>query len=221
MVKTYQNKWVVSTKRVTIEGEESLEGVLRDGAGRGRIVICHPHPLYGGAMWNNVVEAVEDAFSECGYATLKFNFRGVGGSTGRYGEGEGEIRDVEAAAAFLRREAQGSGPLILAGYSFGAWVCARAAARVDDAAGLFLVAYPFTVYDTKELLAFRGKVWFVGGAYDDISPLDSLMAVYKEIQTEKAIKVVPSSHFFEGCEAEIADFIRESFGAGKGGGCGA
>ncbi len=120
-------------------------------------MICHPHPLYGGAMWNNVVEAVEGAFSGCGYATLKFNFRGVGGSTGSYDEGEGEIRDVEAAAAFLRRETQGGGPLILAGYSFGAWVCARAAARVDDAAGLFLVAYPFSVYDTGELSYLPGK----------------------------------------------------------------
>ena len=211
----------MSTKRVTIKGEKSLEGVLGDGAGMGRVVICHPHPLYGGAMWNNVVEAVEGAFSGCGYATLKFNFRGVGGSTGSYDEGEGEIRDVEAAAAFLRRETQGGGPLILAGYSFGAWVCARAAARVDDAAGLFLVAYPFSVYDTGELRTFRGKTWFVGGAHDDISPLDSLMAVYKEIKTEKAIKVVPSSHFFEGCEAEIADFIRETFGERKGGGRGA
>ncbi len=211
----------MSTKRVTIEGEEKLEGVLREGAGNGRAVICHPHPLYGGSMSNNVVEAVEEGFSECGYATLKFNFRGVGGSTGRYGEGEGETKDVAAAASFLRNAAQGDGPLILAGYSFGAWVCARAAATVGAAAGLFLVAYPFSVYDTKDLVAFRGKVWFVGGAHDDISPLDALMDVYRQARTEKAIKVVPSSHFFEGCEGQIKDFILENFRKDKGGGNGA
>ncbi len=103
MVKTYQNKWVVSTKRVVIEGEERLEGVLREGTGKGGGVICHPHPLYGGSMWNNVVDAVEMGFFRAGFTTLKFNFRGVGGSTGRYDEGAGETRDVGGRLPFSQR----------------------------------------------------------------------------------------------------------------------
>jgi alpha/beta superfamily hydrolase len=206
----------MSTKRVAIAGEESLEGVLREGAGAGVVVICHPHPLYGGSMWNNVVEAVEDAFFLAGYTTLKFNFRGVGASTGAYDGGEGEIRDVAAASAFARESIGGDGTLILAGYSFGAWVCTRAASSVGNVAGLFLVAYPFSIYDTRELLAFRGRTWLVGGSLDDISPLDSLLSVYRDLQTEKSLKIVPSSHFFEGKEPDIGDFIRERFGKKEG-----
>ena len=127
LVKTYQNKWIVSTKRVIIAGEERLEGMLREGAGKGGVVICHPHPLYGGSMWNNVVDALETGFFEAGFSTLRFNFRGVGASSGRYDEGEGETRDVEAACRHLEEHTGGGGRFVLAGYSFGAWVAARAA----------------------------------------------------------------------------------------------
>jgi alpha/beta superfamily hydrolase len=201
----------VSTKRVVIEAEESLEGVLVEGAGKGGVVICHPHPLYGGSMWNNVVDAMEDGFLRSGFTTLKFNFRGVGASTGRYDEGEGEIRDVVAASRFTR-EGVGKGErFVLAGYSFGAWVCARAASEVGGGLELFLVAYPFSFYGTEELRAFPGKVCLVGGSLDDVAPLDSLLSVYRDLKTEKSLKVVPSSHFFAGHEGEITDFIRENF----------
>ena len=250
MLKTYQNKWVVSTKRVSIEGEERLEGMLREGAGKGAAVICHPHPLYGGSMWNNVVDALESGFFQAGFTTLKFNFRGVGGSTGRYDGGAGEMRDAAAACLFLKEHTGRSEGLVLAGYSFGAWVCARAgiywapasgypapprrakprpASRVlrptrsarfarftnrdiGRDIGLCLVAYPFSVYRSDELRAFRGKICFIGGSLDEISPLDALLALYRELSADKSLKVVPSAHTFDGEEPEIAAFIREVFG---------
>ena len=101
LVKSYQNKWVMSTRTVIIEGPERLEGVLHEGAGSGGAVICHPHPLYGGSMRNDVVEAMQEGFSKAGFTTLRFNFRGVGSSTGRYDEGVGEIEDLVAACRFL------------------------------------------------------------------------------------------------------------------------
>jgi hypothetical protein len=217
LVKTYQNKWVVSTTRVAIVGQESLEGVLREGTGWGGVVLCHPHPLYGGSMDNNVVEAMEEAFSLIGFSTVRFNFRGVGSSTGAYDGGEGEVEDVLAACRFMRERGRADERLVLAGYSFGAWVSARAASRIEGPVDLFLVAYPFSVYGSDALRSFRGPIRFVGGSLDEISPLDDLMALYKELKTDKSLRVIPASHFFEGREEEIADFIREIFGPGTGG----
>ncbi len=216
MLKTYQNKWIVSTKRVSIEGEERLEGLLREGAGKGVAVICHPHPLYGGSMWNNVVDALETGFFQAGFTTLKFNFRGVGGSTGRYDGGAGEMRDVAAACLFLKEHTGRSEGLVLAGYSFGAWVCARAASDISRDIGLCLVAYPFSVYRSDELRAFRGKICFIGGSLDEISPLDALLALYRELPADKSLKVVPSGHTFDGEEPEITAFVRETFEKGQG-----
>ena len=81
--------------------------------------------------------------------------------------------------------------------------------------GLCLVAYPFSVYRDEELRAFRGKICFIGGSLDEISPLDALLALYRELPADKSLKVVPSAHTFDGKEPEITAFIREIFGKGE------
>ena len=100
---------------------------------------------------------------------------------------------------------------VLAGYSFGAWVCARAVSDIGGDIGLCLVAYPFSVYRSDELRAFRGKICFIGGSLDEISPLDALLALYRELPADKSLKVVPSGHTFDGEEPEITAFVRETF----------
>ncbi len=201
----------MSTKRVVIQGDIALEGLLREGTGKGRVLVCHPHSLYGGSMNNNVVDSIDEGFHRQGYTTLRFNFRGVGGSQGEYDEGEGEIDDVLSAWEFLKRCCPDGGPSVLAGYSFGAWVSARATLRMTDVGVLFLVAYPFTFYDTRELSAFTGPVCFVGGTLDDIAPADKLLDFYKDLKNEKYLKVLPSDHFFGGFEKDIVEFIQEVF----------
>jgi len=131
-------------------------------------------------MHNNVVEALEEGFISSGFSTLRFNFRGVGWSEGTYDEGEGEVRDVLAACTHLRGVLGQTARLVLAGYSFGAWCAARAASQVKDLEDLFLVAYPFSRYEAAPIHAFPGRLYFVGGSQDDISPLDQLMSVYRE-----------------------------------------
>jgi uncharacterized protein len=206
----------VSIKRLVIEGQESLEAVLRDGVGKGGVVVCHPHPLYGGSMRNGVVEAIEDGFSRVGFTTLKFNFRGVGSSTGRYADGVGETADVLAACSFLKGRMSKDERFVLAGYSFGAWVSGMAVLGIDGPVDLFLVAYPFSVYPPEGLNSFTGRIYLVGGSYDDVSPVDDLLSFYKGLECEKYLKIMPSSHFFDGREKEIAGFIVDSFGDGKG-----
>src|SRR5713226_5957071 len=89
---------------------------------RGGVVICHPHPLYGGDMDNPVVVRLAEVFGEMGLATLRFNFRGTGQSTGAHGAGVDEQHDVEAARVHLASIVGAKGVLVLAGYSFGAAV---------------------------------------------------------------------------------------------------
>src|SRR5271163_2662156 len=83
-------------------GDLTLEGLLANPGGNApAVVVCHPHPLYGGSMYNNVVDAVLAAMWQAGYATLRFNFRGVGASDGEHDGGPGEVDDAVAAMAFL------------------------------------------------------------------------------------------------------------------------
>ena len=101
-------------------GSLKIEGLLRKQPGENGVVICHPHPLMGGSMHNNVVEAIKDAFALQNYTTLRFNFRGAGNSTGNYDEGRGEQTDILSAHEFLKKS--GIEKIFFAGYSFGAWV---------------------------------------------------------------------------------------------------
>jgi hypothetical protein len=104
-------------------GSLITEGMWFASGGDAGVVICHPHPQIGGSMQNNVVEAIREAFAELSFATLRFNFRGVGGSTGEFDEGKGEVQDVLSACEYM--QSRGVKKIVLAGYSFGAWVCCR------------------------------------------------------------------------------------------------
>jgi uncharacterized protein len=201
----------MSIERVTIESDDSLEGLFRKKTPNAGVVICHPHPLYGGDMHNSVVGAMEEGFSAQGYSTLIFNFRGVGRSKGEYDEGEGEVRDVLAALKCLKEHLKEDARVMLAGYSFGAWVMSRAALEIEQFEGLFLISFPFVVYKSDYLKKFDKKMYFVGGTDDDIAPVEDLLALYRDLTvTDKYLKIITTSHFYPGKESEISDFIRET-----------
>jgi hypothetical protein len=200
----------MSTKRVWIDSICKLEGILHTNDTRGGVVICHPHPLYGGDMNNNVVSAIEEGFAGQGFTTLRFNFRGVGNSSGAYGEGQGEVEDLIGALEFLKNQVDSNALVMLAGYSFGAWICSMAASRLELLEGLFLVSYPFAFYESSTLKAYEGKIFLVGGEFDDIGPVSQLIEVYKEMPTiQKSLKIIPTDHFYRGKEGEITEFIKE------------
>lgn len=202
----------MSTKRVAIESDYTLEGILNEKDSNKGVIICHPHPLYGGSMHNNVVDAIEEGFSEKGFTTLKFNFRGVGASGGFYDDGEGEVKDVLSAKGFLEKILGEDSYIVLAGYSFGAWICSRAAIKTKNVKSLFIVAYPLSFYDSSPLRQFNGKMHFIAGTFDDIAPVDPLLMVYKELPIiEKYLKIIATDHFFGGKEDEIIDFIKDNF----------
>src|SRR6188768_3691721 len=113
------------TERFQLSGGAGAIEVLRDtpdGTSRGVAVIAHPHPLFGGTMDNKVVQTLARAFVQCGWTAVRFNFRGVGTSEGVHDQGVGETVDLQAVVG----EVAPAGPIALAGFSFGAFVMARA-----------------------------------------------------------------------------------------------
>src|SRR5690606_15237785 len=126
-------KATAAAERVFIDSPAGrLEVAVSDpGPGRRGIALCaHPHPLYGGTLDNKVVQTLAKAFSSLGWCALRVNFRGVGGSDGSYDEGRGELEDFQALADHGRRT-YGALPLAIAGFSFGGFVAAAAAAILD------------------------------------------------------------------------------------------
>lgn len=188
-------------------GDLMLEGLLsvpRDGAGVG-VVICHPHPLRGGEMSNNVVSALTRGFIAADLATLRFNFRGVGRSDGVHDEGRGEIDDVKAAVTFLA----GRGPfatLAVAGYSFGALVGLMAGAEDDRVQKLIGVALPIATRDASFLKLVRKPKLLISGDRDDYSPAGDLKALFAAMPEPKAMELITAAdHFFAGLERGVSE----------------
>jgi len=204
----------MAIERVNIESDQNLEGILRLQSRKAGVVICHPHPLYGGNMYNNVVSAIEDGYAAQGFTTLIFNFRGVGESGGEYDEGDGEVRDATAAYGVLTSHLDEDASITLAGYSFGAWVITRSALEIQRFDSLFLVSFPCLIYKYDHLKTISKEILIVGGTYDDIAPMDDLYDLYNKLTTlDKHLKVINTTHFYAGKETELIDFIKETIPA--------
>ncbi len=161
---------------------------------KGVVVLCHPNPLFGGTLDNKVVQTLVRAFVALGYKTVRFNFRGVGASEGVCGEGLGEIEDA-LAVVNAQREAQL--PLILAGFSFGAYVAAEVAARLfalAPAQRLVLVG-PSTLKQTVPVVPADTLV--VHGELDDVVPLSATLN-WARPQGLPVVVVPGAGHFFHG-----------------------
>jgi uncharacterized protein len=170
------------------------------------LVICHPHPLRGGDMLNNVVVALAEAFATVGFAVLRFNFRGVGRSTGHYAEGIGEQEDVKAALTWLSvQPGIDTARLFLAGYSFGARVTLAVAATDSRVQGFLVVAPPALRGDWPSLQSAHGPKIFFCGARDPVAPPEVLTGMMKSLPEPKRLVVLQDAdHFFVGQERTLA-----------------
>ncbi len=180
---------------------------------RGGLVMCHPHPLYGGDMENPVVIRAVEVAREAGLATLRFNFRGVGGSQGVHDEGWGEMEDVRAALALLSAHLPGGVRSGLGGYSFGAWVAARLAASMAQPPALALIAPPLGMSDFDFLDGYRDEVLLVAGTRDEYCPTGDLDRLAKRLTAPTVRVIEGSDHFFFGKLYPLGEAIREWIGS--------
>ncbi len=188
-------------------GDIMLEGLLSlpAKATQTGVVVCHPHPLYGGEMRNNVVEAMVVRFQEEGFATLRFNFRGVGDSGGEHGEGVAEVDDVKAAVGHLLSRCACE-TVVVAGYSFGSMVGLKAGAEDERVTKLIGVALPIARRDASFLESVTKPKLLVSGDRDDHSPVAGLEALGARLPEPKRLVIVRhADHFFRGLERDVAD----------------
>ena len=202
-----RTKVSITCATIALEGElEVPKTAEKPSAGA---VICHPHPLFGGTMHNNVVNALAESFLERGLTCLRFNFRGTGRSQGVHGGGVDEVDDVRAALDFLER-LDGIDPrkILLAGYSFGCWVGLKAAAVDSRPTRLIGISPPVNEYDFSFLKNERRPKLLIAGDRDFVCSVSGFAQLIEAIPEPKVGVTLPGAdHFHFGREKHL---IRET-----------
>jgi uncharacterized protein len=175
------------------------------------VVICHPHPLHGGTMQNKVVHTLARSFGELGLRTVRFNFRGVGQSEGSYANAVGETEDALAVIEWVRGH-RPSDDVWVAGFSFGAYVAMRVAARVP-VARLTLVAPPVHLYrelgppptPTVSTLLLQGED-------DEVVPVTAVREWVATLDPTPTVRYFPAvGHYFHGKLNELRAAVQETW----------
>jgi alpha/beta superfamily hydrolase len=175
-------------------------------------IICHPHPLFGGTMTNKVVSTLARTFSDLGLATVRFNFRGVGKSTGTFADGIGEIDDLLAVVEWVK-QASPQHEIWLAGFSFGAAVSAHVATRIP-VSQLVSIAPPVPRFGLLDLPPVTCPWIVVQGETDDVVQPE---AVFNWVATRnpepQLIRMAGAGHFFHGRLLELRELLVEALSA--------
>jgi alpha/beta superfamily hydrolase len=193
-----------------LAGEPAISALVRGDRRAGRaVLLCHPHPLYGGTMHSAVVLALARGLAERGQriATLRFDYRGVGESGGSYGDGLGETRDARAALRFVR-ERFPVAAIAVVGYSFGTWVGLRAAAIEQTAERVALIAPAVRVFDfvREDGAAFQGRLAVYLGDLDEFCDVAEAQALAANLGA--SLTVLPGNdHMFRAGRRKLADTV--------------
>ncbi len=194
-------------KKIIIRsGNLELEGLLNEKSGKNSVVITHPHPLYGGDMYNPVVEAIARAYLKRGFTTLCFNFRGTGKSMGTHDNGNGEQQDVKSVIDFLSDRKYNR--IDLAGYSFGAWVNALSSQSFTLDNRMTMVSPPVAFIDFKEGLNLSGLQYVVTGTEDEIAPHHLVGKMMRKWNQDAVFETIDGAdHFFLGFLDQLTDQV--------------
>lgn len=191
-----------------------IEAILETPAAtRGEVaLVCHPHPLYGGTLQNKVVHTSARALQEMGFATLRFNFRGVGASAGSFDDGRGETEDALCAADWLA-ERFPNADLTLVGFSFGSFVAYRVASK-RHVRRLVTIAPPIRRFDFERFPVPNVPWVVIQGDRDELVDHDSVCAWAATARPSPVqVTVTGAEHFFHGRLNEVKAAIQDFVGA--------
>ncbi len=206
-------------RRVPLESIAGPAGVLQllqdlpAGQPQALAVVCHPHPLHGGSLNNKIVHQLARTFNRLGAVSVRFNFRGVGGSAGEYDEGLGERQDLLAVTAWATNRWPGL-PLWLAGFSFGGFIAIQAAASLRPQR-LVTVAPAVNYFAAQEVDVSEADWLLIQGGDDDIVPLEDVQSFVERLQPEPSMVVLDGAgHFFHGRLNDVKQAVLDYFATG-------
>jgi len=197
-------------------GELFLEGILAIPKGAGAfpaVIVCHPHPLYGGSMDNNVVSSLSETLTQASFVSFKFNFRGVGGSQGEFGQGIGEQEDVKAAISFISKVKEVDSKRIgLAGYSAGAGFALPVGCKDARIKALAAVSPPLTMFDFDLLKDCPKAKLLISGSRDNFTPVDQFLEFCQNLPEPKEYESIEGAdHFWWEYESILAAKVTAFF----------
>ncbi len=194
-------------------GRISIEGLFEQGRIGRNAILCHPHPLYGGNMHNNVVQTARQTLAGLGWATLRFNFRAAGASGGHPAQGQKDASDLIEVSQFLR--ARSPGPIDFAAYSYGAWATMEAIRMGLSPDSLILISPPLDFISFEGLRLPDAPTLLTLGNQDQFCSVESLKN-WLSNQPDANLEIFSRvDHFYWGSErelsAKIEDFLRLNF----------
>ncbi|RPJ15419.1 MAG: alpha/beta hydrolase [Desulfobacteraceae bacterium] len=178
-------------------GEIQLEGILERNQNDKGVIITHPHPLYGGDMYNHVVRVIANSYKEKRYSTLRFNFRGTGESGGKHDNGIGEQDDVLSAISYMNET--GITGIDLSGYSFGTFVNTGAVRKGAGIRNMTMVSPPVAFMDFGRPFQLSCLKLVITGGYDEAAPPEFVQKTLFQWNPEARFEVIEEAdHFYTG-----------------------
>lgn len=198
---------------IFINGSEGrIEGRYHhsDIKGSPLVLVLHPHPLYGGTMNNKIVYRLYHSFVQQGFSVLRFNFRGVGKSQGKYDEGVGELSDAATALDWLQTQNPDASTCWIAGFSFGAWISLQLLMRRPELEGFVAVSPPANLYDFTFLAPCPSQGLITQGDKDDVVNEELVAKFAGKLGNNAEYKVIQGAdHYYRGVEDELGNVINE------------
>ncbi len=173
-------------------------------------VVLHPHPLYGGTMNNKIVYRIYQSFVNNGFSVLRFNFRGVGRSLGKFDDGIGELSDAATALDWIQHQNPDASTCWIGGFSFGAWIAMQLLMRRPEIEGFVSVAPPASNYDFSFLSPCPASGLIAQGTADDIVKEEDVAKLAEKVSSQKYAQVEykvfdGADHYFRTALDELGD----------------
>jgi uncharacterized protein len=207
---------------IIIPGPEGrIEGRYHQAADRTApvAIVLHPHPLYGGTMNNKIVYQLYQSFARAGFSVLRFNFRGVGRSLGKFDDGIGELTDAAAGLDWIQQQNPNTSHCWIAGFSFGAWIALQLLMRRPEIEGFVAISPPANMYDFGFLSPCPAHGLVLQGDRDDIVQEPAVAQLVSKLSAQKGLtaeyKVIPKAdHYYRNTMEQMVGEV-DSYIAGR------